>query len=141
MGDKIIFEDLTKKDEDKKINSEDIKASDINSLKTTYTEEEIEKLVKSLAGTVSSQATRVGYLSYMKIEEIILSIFTSAYDLVNLYSSTLKVIKEEKINEIINTAKKYSTEYVEQLKKSGKVDELKQVFDRIEAIKKQYSVK
>lgn len=112
---KIIFEDRTKEDKE-----EDV-----------FSEEKIEKYVKALAGTISLTAVNTGYYYYLKPEEVILGLLTSVEDLVSTYSKELQLFDEEKLEEIKEKAKEYSNAYVNDMKATGKMDQIKKLFEKL----------
>ena len=133
MSGKIIFEDLTKSDDVK--SSDGVESNDgLKKVKDDYTKEEIENLVKGLAGTLTSYATQLGFIRYMKVDEIILAVFTSAYDLSSLYSDGIGLLDKEEIDKIIEKAKSYSLEHFEKLKDSDKLNSLKEIFSNYKKI-------
>jgi len=115
---KIIFEDRTKGEE----NKEEVDG---------FSEEKIEECVKALAGTISLTAVNTGYYYYLKPDEVILGLLTSMEDLVAIYSKELCLFNEEELERLKEKAKEYSSAYMNDMKASGKMDQIKEMFEKL----------
>lgn len=115
---KIIFEDRTKGEENKE-------ETDI------FSEEKIEEYVKALAGTLSLTAVNTGYYYYLKPSEVILGLLTSMEDLIAIYSKELDLFSEEELEKLKEKAKEYSAEYMNDMKTTGKMEQIKNMFEKL----------
>ena len=115
---KIIFEDRTKGEE----NKEEVDG---------FSAEKIEKCVKALAGTISLTAINTGYYYYLKPDEVVLGLLTSMEDLIAIYSKELCFFNEEELERLKEKAKEYSSAYINDMKATGKMEQIKEMFEKL----------